>query len=615
MAKKIKFPLEMKDGVHVRTIEELKENFDIEKAMEYLLDGKLQIWLSDRYYIQEAEEIGKLDVYATDTKSRLYAILGIEIQQGDEKEVDIEAIEKRKERLMKLKQFTDDESIWDKVDTVAFNQEELANLLDEECKEIYICGNDMRIPLSIPNMKYIGIKRPYVVLSGNGDAAYCRENNIILENLLYERSGVEDGETKYIEYRIKEALEVLIPEAKNGDGRAMWILCNIYTNGGCGVDIDDEKAKEWCIKGKEVNEPLSILGYAILYEQNLEEKISMCQTVKEKIKKMSDKGDMLASNALGVAYLNVTDEEIDYEKSVYYFRRAAEMGFWKAKYSLGLRYMNGEGVEKDLHIAVDYYKEASEYGVGYVNALYRLGECYEYGWGGEKNEEKAHEYWQKASRQYSNKNKEIWYNEIIAKIDEFKKDTCEKMWHSATEATNCDYNLGLLKERYPTEGAARTAGSARIESCAAWLSNTWSGSSKRFTSLINYYVKKTYEIMDYINIRSRRVWGNTALTFSRDLKEMYQSYVEMILNEGNFSYYSTSETVNSIECMDMCYEHDSYLFRKAEWRVMHWKDKYLREQEDSKVEEFSARLYELLKDKIWNQLRRECEINYKNSLI
>ena len=60
MAKKIKFTLEMKDGVQVRTLEDLQENFDIEKVVGYFSDGKLQTWLDERYYEDEAEAISKL---------------------------------------------------------------------------------------------------------------------------------------------------------------------------------------------------------------------------------------------------------------------------------------------------------------------------------------------------------------------------------------------------------------------------------------------------------------------------------------------------------------------------------------------------------------------------
>ena len=48
MAKRIKFPLEMGNGVQVRTIEELRENFDIEK------EGQVEIigWMYQFYNIE-----------------------------------------------------------------------------------------------------------------------------------------------------------------------------------------------------------------------------------------------------------------------------------------------------------------------------------------------------------------------------------------------------------------------------------------------------------------------------------------------------------------------------------------------------------------------------------
>ena len=50
----VKFPLEMKDGVQVRNISELKENFDVEKVVGYFFDGKLKKWLDARWYEDES---------------------------------------------------------------------------------------------------------------------------------------------------------------------------------------------------------------------------------------------------------------------------------------------------------------------------------------------------------------------------------------------------------------------------------------------------------------------------------------------------------------------------------------------------------------------------------
>ena len=43
--KKIRFPLEMAEGKMVKELDELQEYFDLEKALEYFQNGKLQKWL------------------------------------------------------------------------------------------------------------------------------------------------------------------------------------------------------------------------------------------------------------------------------------------------------------------------------------------------------------------------------------------------------------------------------------------------------------------------------------------------------------------------------------------------------------------------------------------
>ncbi len=45
-----------------------------------------------------------------------------------------------------MKSITDDEKILSHVDSVAFSQEELADLLDEGIDTIYLCGADFVIP-------------------------------------------------------------------------------------------------------------------------------------------------------------------------------------------------------------------------------------------------------------------------------------------------------------------------------------------------------------------------------------------------------------------------------------------------------------------------------------
>ena len=50
MAKRIKFPLIMKNGAEVRDIDGLRERFDMESVAEYFFNGKLEKWLENNYY-------------------------------------------------------------------------------------------------------------------------------------------------------------------------------------------------------------------------------------------------------------------------------------------------------------------------------------------------------------------------------------------------------------------------------------------------------------------------------------------------------------------------------------------------------------------------------------
>lgn len=155
MAKRIKFALKLKDDAEVRTLSELQEYFDIDRIMAYFLSGKLETWLKDRYYDAEADQVQELDKGDPDLSKKLCDIFGVEYLRDA---LTPEEIEARNKKIERLKEITDDEKILDKVDSVAFSQEELADLLDEGLDTIYLCGKDFHIPLSKRDMTYIGVQ-------------------------------------------------------------------------------------------------------------------------------------------------------------------------------------------------------------------------------------------------------------------------------------------------------------------------------------------------------------------------------------------------------------------------------------------------------------------------
>lgn len=184
MARKIRFPLKMQNGADVRTIEELRENFDIESVLGYYANGKLATWLSDRYYDAEAEQVKSLDPNSRDLNKQICNIIGVECVE-ESTETDLEAIKLRNERIATLRQVTDDEEIIKNVDSVAFDQDELFDLLDDNTNVIYLFGEKFSVPLGKRNVKYIGVNKPEVLINSQTPVNW-EEKKISFENVRFD---------------------------------------------------------------------------------------------------------------------------------------------------------------------------------------------------------------------------------------------------------------------------------------------------------------------------------------------------------------------------------------------------------------------------------------------
>ena len=104
---KVKFQLEM-GGEKVRTLEQLREHFDIFEGMEYVENGKLVKWLKSRGEDELAEAVSAFDPKEKDCPKKLCCALGIafndlkyqqllQIKRGEEERRKVE--EKRKRTI------------------------------------------------------------------------------------------------------------------------------------------------------------------------------------------------------------------------------------------------------------------------------------------------------------------------------------------------------------------------------------------------------------------------------------------------------------------------------------------------------------------------------------
>lgn len=204
MAKKIRFPLGMKDGIEVRSIEELRDNFSLEQVLSYLSNGKLETWLRDRYLNEIADAVSELDQEDDELGKKICNIF--EVEYVDEDEVDIELLKERQRRTELLQNFTDEEKFFEFVDKIAFEQDDIYDLLDEGEVVIYLCGDSFSIPLSEKGINYIGVNNPIVVISSK-DKVDFEGKGILFENVRFDEKYqkiLDDLEPKINESEIKE---------------------------------------------------------------------------------------------------------------------------------------------------------------------------------------------------------------------------------------------------------------------------------------------------------------------------------------------------------------------------------------------------------------------------
>ena len=311
--KKIKLPLEMAGGVQVRTLDELKENWDLEKVLNYYLNGKLQTWLADRYYTELADEVAALSDIDdnTELQRNLCSIFGIEIKEDL---VDVEAVAKRNRKLEILRQYTADDEILKNIDKVAFNQEELADLLDEDENVIYLCDNKFSIPLLVKNKTYIGFGDVEAVINSK-------------EYIDFDDIGIEFKDIKFnkeFNDLLSKTQESSLALAKDYESE------NDYNNA----------FKYYKIAAKSEN-MVALRKLAEFYEQGKGAEYDIFKAV-ELYKKAAEKGDVISMYSLGNIYSCTKNKVWNFYTAIEWYKKAADLGHSDAKriFNLNKAFMN-----------------------------------------------------------------------------------------------------------------------------------------------------------------------------------------------------------------------------------------------------------------------------------
>lgn len=371
MAKKIRFPLKMKNGTEVRTLDELKENFNLESILGYFSDGKLATWLSDRYYDEKAEAVSALSSDMPDLSAKLCEILEVEYKAEDD-EADVEVIARRREKLRFLSAVTDNRDILDNVDIVAVSQADLFDILDEKPEKVYLYGEKFSIPFAVKNICYIGINNPIIILNYEKTIEHYKDAGIKFEKVTIQGIySYTQGEKLFLEGNFKEAFSCIEKDANNDNPRAMYLLARFYSAGYNVVEIDSYTKRRWCEKAYQFKEPLSMFGYTLWYWVSEQEKQSIYGQILNDIKKMAENGDAFSQGILALMYGNGWGVEKNLEKSFEWDNKAANQGYVPSMHNLAEDYDYGTGVEESRDTAIEWYKKAAD--KGYSHSQYAIG--------------------------------------------------------------------------------------------------------------------------------------------------------------------------------------------------------------------------------------------------
>lgn len=170
--KKIKFPLEMAKGKMVRELDEFQEYFDLQRAVEYFYNGKLQKWLENTYNDDILEELEELTGQETDFVKRFTEILGVDYQ---EQPIDIKQMMDQAQLKEKLKRILPEDEVEEAVESSADTQEKLEELIKSGVKKVYLLSGTYRIPRQAEGILFIGLGEPSVEIEENDQKKFQQQ--------------------------------------------------------------------------------------------------------------------------------------------------------------------------------------------------------------------------------------------------------------------------------------------------------------------------------------------------------------------------------------------------------------------------------------------------------
>lgn len=326
MARKIKFPLKMKDGYDARSIEELREHFNLESVLGYFADGRLHTWLKDRYLENEAQLVSELDPNDSELIAKICNILGVEAP-NQAVDVDINELTRYNEKRKLLLEKYPEPELMDNIDAVAFNEDDIISIIEKGVKEIYLIDNEFQFPFKIDTKNVQLLKKDGTSLPLD--------------------IGIHLKDCKFI--------------GRNASLRVDEQFMGLSLSFGLQVEninfIFADKSVELVFKALILKDVDALLSFAYAYYDSNDYKNAF-----DYYSIAAELGNPVAQGMLGQMYFRGLGVNRDSVQAAEWYRKAAEQGLASAQQCLGVLYDNGLGVEQDYAKAVEWYRKAAEQG-------------------------------------------------------------------------------------------------------------------------------------------------------------------------------------------------------------------------------------------------------------
>lgn len=203
------------------------------------------------------------------------------------------------------------------------------------------------------------------------------------------------GEELYLQGALEEAMPFLLKEAKEKNGRSMYILAQYFLQGLGTCRAHPAEAGAWFGKGAACD-PLCVIGAAFFRKDQEEAKDDIARAYEE-VKALAGAGDVVAMVCAAYACRGIAGViPADSAQRMAYLTMAAEAHFWQAANDLGLIYLNGRETAQDKEKGFALLSEAASFGIG--PSEYHLAFCLLHGEGTAPNPHRAISCYQKAWR-------------------------------------------------------------------------------------------------------------------------------------------------------------------------------------------------------------------------